>query len=61
VILVSRSAADSDRSNDLSILLQWNTAGEDHDLAVVGCMNTEELTTGLRVRCQILCLNVECA
>jgi hypothetical protein len=47
MILVARSTADANCSDDLSILLQGNAAGENHDLPVVGSVNTEELSTRL--------------
>src|SRR5581483_43765 len=59
MVLVSRSPADADGANDLSILLQRYATGEDHDLAVVRRMDSEELSSGLRVGRQILGGNVE--
>ncbi len=50
MVLLSRSAADANRADDLAILFQRNAAGKDHDLAAVGCMNPEELLARLRVR-----------
>ena len=44
MVLLSRSAAHTNRTNDLSAPLQRNTPGKNHDLAVVGRMDPKELT-----------------
>src|SRR5450631_1585782 len=54
VILLSRATAHSNSTHNLSVLLQWDAAGKDHDLAAIRCMNAEELIPRLRVRGQIL-------
>jgi len=59
VVLRSRTAADADGPDDLAILLERDAAGEDHYLAVVGGVNTEELIAGLRVRSEIFGGDVE--
>ena len=48
-------------SGKLSIPFQRDATGEDHDLAIVRCMNPEELAARLRMSGQVLCRNVKCA
>jgi hypothetical protein len=47
VVLLSRSAADTDRTDDLAVLLQRDATSKNHDLAVVGSMDSKELIAGL--------------
>ena len=47
VILLSRSTADTDRTDDLPVLLQRNATSKNHDLAVVGSVDSKELIAGL--------------
>src|SRR6266513_3518826 len=59
MVLVSRAAADTNGAFDFSALLQRNPTCKNHDLAVVRGMDSEELSTGLRVRGQVLGRDVE--
>src|SRR5271170_5293754 len=59
VILFAGAAADADGADYFSVLLEWDAAGEDHDLAVVGGVDAEELISRLRVRGEIFCGDVE--
>lgn len=59
VILLSGAAADADGANDLAILAQRNSTGEDHDAAVIGDVNAEELIARLRMRRQVFGRDVE--
>src|SRR5262245_13127308 len=54
MILIPRASTDTDRAHHVAIALQRNSAGENHDLAVIGSVNSEELPAGLGVRRQIL-------
>jgi hypothetical protein len=47
VVLFAGASADADGSDDFSVFLERDSAGEDHDFAVVGGMDAEELTAGL--------------
>ena len=47
MVLLSRSAADPNRADDLPVLLQRNATRKDHDLAVVGCVDAKELIARL--------------
>ena len=47
VILFAGASADADGTDYFSFLLEWDAAGEDHDLAVVGGVDAEELISGL--------------
>ena len=47
VVLLSRSTADTDRTDDLPVLLQRNATSKNHDLAVVGSVDSKELIAGL--------------
>lgn len=44
VVLFSRAATDSNRSDHPAVLLEGDAAGEDHDLSIVGGVNAEELS-----------------
>src|ERR1700743_2471254 len=59
MILVAGTATDSDGTDDLAVPLERNAPGEDHDLSIVGSVNAEELSAGLRVGRQIFRRNVE--
>src|SRR5579859_6354436 len=59
MILVARAAAYADCADYFAILLEGNAAGEDHDLAVVGGVNSEELAPRLRMRRQVFGGDVE--
>src|SRR5205814_1128314 len=61
MILIAGTAADTNRTDYLAIQLQWDAAGKNHDLAVVGGVNAEELASRLRMFCQFLRFKVECA
>src|ERR1700722_1579089 len=61
MVLSARAAADTDGANHLAIFLQRNSAGENHDLAVVGSVDSKKLLAGLRMGSQVLGRNVECA
>ena len=54
VILLCGAAADSYCADNLSIAFQRDAASEDHDAAVIGNVNSEELATRLRMLRQIL-------
>jgi len=47
VVLLSRSTADTHRTDDLPVLLQRNTTSKNHDLAVVGSVDSKELSARL--------------
>ncbi len=49
VILSAGAAAYSDCTDYFAVLLEGDAAGEDHDLAVVGGVDAEELVAGLGV------------
>ncbi len=49
LILLARTAADADGADHVAVLLQRNAAGENHDAAVIGTVNAEELLARLRV------------
>jgi hypothetical protein len=54
MILFSGAAADSYCADNLPIAFQRDAASEDHDAAVIGNVNSEELATRLRVLRQVL-------
>jgi len=47
VVLNTRAAADADGSYNFAFLLEGDAACKDHDLAVVGGVDAEELIAGL--------------
>ena len=49
VILFAGAAADTDSADDFSVLFEGDAAGKDHDFAVVGGVDAEELAAGLGV------------
>src|SRR5579862_6910871 len=59
MILIARATADANRAYNFSALLQRDAAREDHDLAVVGGVDTKELPARLRMRRQVLGRDVE--
>ena len=59
VILFAGTTADADSAYDFAIFLQRNAAGEDHDFAVVGDVDAEELVARLAVLGQVLRGDVE--
>jgi len=61
MILVAGTAANANRPYHVAISLQRDAAGKNHDLAVVGSMNAEELASRLRMLRQFLRFDIECA
>src|SRR5664280_111213 len=59
VVLLARATAHADRAHDFSAAFQWNASGEDHDLAIVGDMNAEELSARLRMGGQVFGGDIE--
>jgi hypothetical protein len=59
VVLIARAAAHADGTHNLAATLQWDAAGEDHDLAVVRGMDAEKLPARLRVGGEIFGGDVE--
>jgi hypothetical protein len=49
MVIFARASAHADGAYDLAVTLNWNPTGEDHNLAVVRSVNTEELLSRLRV------------
>jgi hypothetical protein len=47
VILIAGTAADSDGAHHFAIFFERNATREDHDLAIVGGVDTKELVTRL--------------
>src|SRR6266478_4347482 len=60
MILIAGTAADANRADYPSIQLQRDAAGKNHDLAVVGNMNAEELASRLRMLRQLLRFDIKC-
>src|SRR5260370_19525731 len=60
MILIAGSTADANRADYLAIQLQRDAAGKNHDLAVVGNMNAEELAARLRMLRQLLRFDIKC-
>src|ERR1700759_3725443 len=58
-VLYLRAGADADGADNLAVELQGNAAGEDHDLADIGNVNSVELATGLRIRSQFFGCAIE--
>src|SRR5580658_1196729 len=54
LVLLPRSAADANRANDFAVLSEWNAAGKDHHLAIIGGMNPKELLPRLTRPAQLL-------
>jgi len=59
VILIAGASGDADSADYLAVLLDGDAAGEDHDLAVVGGVDAEELVAGLGVGGEVLGGDVE--
>jgi len=59
VVLGAGAAADSNGADDFAVLLQGDASGEDHDLAVVGGVDAEELVARLRVIAEVFGGDVE--
>ena len=59
MILIAGAAADADGAHNLAVPLERDAAGKNHDLPVVGGVDAEKLSTRLRVRGQILSLDIE--
>src|SRR5258708_36946269 len=60
MILVAGATADTNRADYPSIQLQRDAAGKNHNLAVVGNMNAEELASRLRMLSQLLRFDIKC-
>ena len=60
MILVA-GAANANRPDHLAIPLQRDAGGKNHDLAVVGSMNAEELASRLRMLRQFLRFDIKSA
>src|ERR1017187_2173555 len=59
VVLFARATAHADGAHNFSVAFQRNASRKDHDFAVVGDMNTEELSARLRMRGQVPSGDVE--
>src|ERR1035438_8590681 len=59
LILLSRSAANSDGAYHFAVPLQRNAAREDHHASVVGDVDAEKLVPGLTVSGQFLRRDIE--
>src|SRR5262245_6401490 len=59
MVLLARAATHAYGANHLALPFEWNAARKDHDPSIVGRMNPEKLSAGLRVCRQILRGNVE--
>src|SRR5271170_2561110 len=59
VVLLSGATTNSDGTDDFAVLFERDAAGEDHDLAVVGGVDAEELVAGLRVLGEVFGGDVE--
>src|ERR1700687_3398365 len=60
VVLLAPTTAHADRAHNFSVAFQRNASGKDHDFAIVGDMNAEELSARLRMCGQVLGRNIEC-
>ena len=47
VVLIAGTTADTDCTHNFAAALQRDSPGEDHDLALIGGMDTKELSTRL--------------
>src|SRR5215469_1255990 len=47
LVLIARATADADGADNLSVPLQRDASGENHDLAVVGSVDAKELSARL--------------
>jgi hypothetical protein len=59
VVLLARTTADADRADNLAATFERNTAGKNHDAAVVGGVNSEKLIARLAVLRQIFGGNIK--
>jgi hypothetical protein len=59
VILFTGASTDADCADDFTLFLERNAAGKDHNLAVVGGVDAEELVAGLGVGAEVLGGDVE--
>lgn len=59
MVLIAGAAAHPDCSHNFATPFKRNPTGKDHDFALVGSVNSEKLSAGLRMCCQILGGNVE--
>src|SRR5260370_3234045 len=60
LILLARTAAHTYTPNHLPIAFERDASCNDHDSTMVGHMNPEKLSAGLRMCCQVLRGNIEC-
>jgi hypothetical protein len=49
VVLIAAAAANADRTHNFPFPLQRDATSEDHDLAIIGGVNAEELSARLGV------------
>src|SRR5229473_8588344 len=61
VILLPRSATYTDRTDDLTVPVQWYAPSENHYSPVVRGVDTKELGAWLRMSAEVFRRNVECA
>jgi hypothetical protein len=54
MILLAGASTNADRADNLSVTLQRDSPGENHDSSGIGHVDPEELATGLGVLRQIL-------
>jgi hypothetical protein len=59
MILLTRPPTDTDGADDLPVSFQGNAARKDHDAAVIGRMNPEELAARLRLCREVFRGNIE--
>ena len=59
MILIAGATADANRADYLAIPFQRDAAGKNHDLAIVGSMNAEELASRLRMLRQFLRFDIK--
>src|SRR3984885_2208596 len=59
LVLLARTAADANRTDDFSGTLERHAASEDHDAAIVGSVDAEEVAAGLREGRQIAGGNIK--
>jgi hypothetical protein len=59
MILLTRPPTDTDGADDLPVSFQGNAARKDHDAAVIGRMNPEELAARLGLCREVFRGNIE--
>jgi hypothetical protein len=59
LVLLAAASGDADGSDDFAVLLEGDAASKDHDLAVIGGVDAEELLAGLGVVAEVLGGDVE--